>query len=164
MWLGVPRGRLRPSVANCLLNQLPLAQAIRRTRTPHLDLVTGSIELASADLALCEVPGRELVLRQVLESGMADYDLVLLDCPPALSLIGVNALMASDGFIVPVVPRFLAAQGLVGFLASADVVRTRLGCRSRLLGVVLTMVDRQARTFEIREQLRAQYRERVFRT
>jgi chromosome partitioning protein len=148
MWLGVPRGRLRPSSASCLLHQVPLAQAIRRTATPHLDLVTGSIELASADLALCDVPGRELALRQLLQTVLPDYELILLDCPPSLSLISVNALVASDGFIVPVVPRFLAAEALVGLLASADIVRSRLASRSRLLGVLL----------------RAQYRDRVFHT
>jgi chromosome partitioning protein len=164
MWLGVPRGRLRPSSASCLLHQVPLAQAIRRTATPHLDLVTGSIELASADLALCDVPGRELALRQLLQTVLPDYELILLDCPPSLSLISVNALVASDGFIVPVVPRFLAAEALVGLLASADIVRSRLASRSRLLGVLLTMVDQQARTSVIRERLRAQYRDRVFHT
>jgi len=164
LWLGVPRGRLRPSAAGILLHQLPLAQAIRKTTTPNLDLITGSIELASADLALAEMPGRELALRQVLEAGRPDYELILLDCPPALSLISVNALMASDGFIVPVVPRFLAVEALVGLLASVDVVRARLGCRSRLLGVLVSMVDRQARTLEVREPLRARYRDRIFHT
>ena len=164
MWLGVQRGRLRPSAASCLLHHFPLLKAIRKTTTPHLDLVTGSIELASADLALGEVPGRELALREMLQTALSEYEVILLDCPPSLSLISVNALVASDGFIVPVVPRFLAVEALVGLLASADIVRTRLESRSRLLGVLLTMVDRQARTSEIRERLRAQYRERVFHT
>jgi len=165
LWCGIQRGRLRPSSASCLLHAHPIKQAIRRTSTPHLDLITGSLELANADLALCDVPGRELALRNLLKPIRPSYEMIVLDCPPNLSLVGVNALVAADALIVPVAPQFLAVEGLVSLLASVEKVRARLATRSRVLGVLLTMVRRRKdEKLEVIVRLRAHYRERVFHT
>ncbi len=165
LWCGVQRGRLRPSSASCLLHGYPIDQAIRKTRIPNLDLITGSVELANADVALSNVAGRELTLERLLHRVRSKYDLILLDCPPSLSLVGVNALVASDALIVPVTPQFLAAEGLVGLLATVDKVRTRLGARTRLLGILMSMIDPRRRAAgELRERIRAQFRDRVFHT
>lgn len=164
LWLGVPRARMTPSIADCLLHNYPLTKAIRHTSTPQCDVLTGSIELANVDLALCDVPGRELTLRHALQSTRDRYEHVVLDCPPSLSLVGVNALVASDAFIVPVVPQFLAVAGLASLLTSVEQVRTRLGARAKLLGILLTMFDGGRAATEAREHLRVQYRERLFHT
>lgn len=164
-WCGVPRGGLRPSSASVLLNDFPVEQAIRPTPVPNLDLITGSIELANADLVLCDVKGRELTLKHLLKGVRQRYDTIVLDCPPNLSLVGINALVAADGVIVPVVPEALVVEALDGLLASVDKVRTRLGTRSRMLGLLLNMVDPSAKgQTELRNRLRAQHRERVFHT
>lgn len=165
LWCGVHRGRLKPSSASVLLQDFPVEQAIRPTAIPHLDLITGSIELANTDLVLCDVKGRELTLKHLLKPLRPRYDLIVLDCPPNLSLVGVNALVAADALIIPLVPQFLAVEGLVTLLGSMEKLRTRLGTRGRLLGILFTMVDPRARgTKGVRNRVRAQYRERVFRT
>ncbi|MDQ3211340.1 MAG: ParA family protein [Acidobacteriota bacterium] len=165
LWCGVARERLRPSSASCLLEGVPLLQAVRPTAVPHLDLITGSVELASADLALRDVPGREVTLKDLIQRLRQHYEIVILDCPPNLSLVGVNAIVAADGLIVPVTPQHLAIEGLVSLLSSVDKVRSRLGTRTRLLGILLTMVDpARAIAAELRERLRAEYREQVFHT
>ena len=164
LWCGVPRARLTPSSADCLLHNYPLAKAIRTTSTAHFDLVTGSIELANVDLALCDMPGREHALQRVLQGARDRYDLVVLDCPPSMSLVGVNALLAADGILVPVVPQYLAIEGLVSLLAAVEQVRTRLNARARLLGILLTIFDGGRGATEAREQLRTQFRERLFHT
>ncbi len=165
LWLGVDWGRLKPSSGSCLLQDYPIVQAIRPTRVPHLDLLTGSVELANADIALAAVKGRELALRNVLQRVRPRYDLVVLDCPPSLSLVGVNALVAADAVIVPVTPQHLAAEALVSLLASLDKVRTRLGTPGRLLGILLSIVDpRRPAGSELRERVRAQFRDQVFHT
>ena len=74
LWCGIQRGRLRPSSASCLFHAHPIKQAIRRTSTPHLDLITGSLDLANADLALCDVPGRELDAQEPLETDPPAYE------------------------------------------------------------------------------------------
>lgn len=165
LWCGIERRHLRPSAASVLLNDFPVEQAIRATSIPQLDLITGSIELSNTDLVLGDVKGRELTLKQLLKRVPTQYKFVVLDCPPNLSLIGINAFVAADALIVPVVPQFLAVEGLVSLLASMEKVRTRLGTRNRLLGILLTMVDTSSKaTVEVRDQVRAQYRDRVFHT
>jgi chromosome partitioning protein len=165
IWLGVHRSQLRPSSANWLLQEYPPQQAIRSTTIANLDLITGSVELASADLALAEVSGRELTLKLALQRIRQHYDVVILDCPPNLSLLGVNALVAADALIVPVSPQPLAIEGLVTLLASAETVRLRLNSRGRLLGILLTMVDPAARKApRLVKELRERYGEEVFRT
>lgn len=165
LWCGVHRGHLRPSAASVLLNDFPVAQAVRPTNTPNLDLITGSIELANTDLVLCDVKGRELTLKHIVGQLDSRYDNVILDCPPNLSLVGINALMAADALIIPVPPQFLAVEGLNSLMASLEKVRMRLAMKTRTLGIVLTMVDHAAKgSMEIRDRVRAQFRDQIFHT
>lgn len=164
-WCGVSRNQLRPSAASVLFEKYPILKAIRHTPAAHLDLLTGSLELANADLALGAVRGREVALRRTLERVLAHYELIVLDCPPGLSLLGINAILAADGLVVPVAAEPLAADALDGLLASIDRVRTRMRSAARLLGILLTQVDsRRPLTRETGERLRAEYRDQMFHT
>ena len=129
IWCGVRRSRLRPSAASVLLHDFPVEQAVRPTATPHLDILTGSIELANADLALGDVKGRESTLKQALSQLRSRYETMVLDCPPSLSLVSVNALVAADGVVIPVAPQPLALEGLSHLISSIDTVRRRLSTR-----------------------------------
>ena len=162
IWCGVRRGRLRPSAASVLLHDFPVEQAVRTTATPNLDILTGSIELASADLALGDVKGRESTLKQALKQLHSRYELMVLDCPPSLSLVGVNALVAADGLVIPVPPQPLALEGLSHLLGSIETVRRRLSTRARILGVLITMAGQARDPLMVR--LRAEYRDRIFHT
>jgi chromosome partitioning protein len=164
VWCGVPRSRQKPSAASCLLHKYPVARAIRRTPTAHLDLIPGSLELASADLALCNVIGREQVLKRILETLRPRYEVVLIDCPPSMSLITVNTLVAADALIIPVMPRYLVLDNLGGLIGSIEKTR-KLGATGRLLGLLLVMVEGRSRPeTRLRQRLRSDYGERVFRT
>lgn len=164
-WCGVERHHLRPSAATCLLERYPIRKALRRTTSEHLDLLTGSLELASVDVGLCNTRGRELALRRLLRSVRPPYDCVLIDCPPGLSLLGINALNAADFLVVPVPPEPLSLTGLGNLLESVERVRTRMGSRAHVLGILITLLDgRRRSTRETVEQLRAEYRETVFHT
>jgi chromosome partitioning protein len=162
VWCGVRRGRLKPSSASVLLHDFPIEQAIRRTPFRHLDVLTGSIELASADLALAEVKGREVMLRHALAPLAGAYDVVVLDCPPSLSLVSVNALVAADAVVVPVPPQPLAIEALSSFVSSVQRVRHRLGARGGIVGILPTMV----RTGSARalSRLRGEYGPQVLAT
>lgn len=164
-WCGIDRARLKPSTATCLLDRYPAQQAVRPTSTPHLELITGSAELANADVALCERAGRESVLRQMLQRLKPRYNVIILDCPPGMSLLTVNALVAADALLVPVPPRHLAVDGLVDLVGIVETVRGRLGARGRLLGILFVVVEgRSRREAELRERLRAEYRDGIFHT
>lgn len=164
LWCGVARTRLEPSSADCLLHNYPVSKAVRATNTLNLDLITGSAALANADLALCDVPGRELALSRVLAGVRSRYEVIVLDCPPSLSMIGVNALMAADALVVPVTAQHLAIEGLVSLLATVDQVRDRLGAEARVLGILLTMMDERRGAAAARQRVRTRYRDRVFHT
>ena len=162
IWCGVRRGRLRPSAASVLLHDFPVGQAVRTTATPNLDILTGSIELASADLALGDVKGRESTLKHALHQLQSRYEFMVLDCPPSLSLIGVNALVAADGLVIPVPPQPMALEGLTHLLGSIETVRRRLGTHARILGVLITMAGHDGAPLQ--DRLRAEYRDRIFHT
>jgi chromosome partitioning protein len=165
IWLGVPRQQLQPSSASCLLDKYPILKAIRHTSTTNLHLLTGSIELANADVALCSVRGRETVLRRVLERLDDHYDLVVLDCPPSFSLLAVNAIVAADAILIPVSPDPLTVDALGTLLGSIERIRARMGARARVLGFVVAGLDPQRKhSREITERLRAEFRDRVFHT
>jgi chromosome partitioning protein len=164
-WYGVERDRLKPSIASCLLDGVPVRQAIRRTALPHVDLITGSAEAANVDVALSHVAGRELALKHLLSTVRHLYAFIVLDCPPGLSLVAVNALVAADAAIVPVTPQYLSVDGLVTLFGALEKVRRGLGTKGRLLGLVLTRVEPRSRTgLRLCERVRAQYGTRVLRT
>jgi chromosome partitioning protein len=165
LWLGVARRNLRPSSASCLLEKYPIQRAIRQTGTEHLDVLPGSIELANADVALCGTRGREHALRRLLERVSAQYELIIIDCPPGFSLLTINALVAADGLIVPVTPEPLAVEGLETLLGSVERVRARMRAKARLLGVLISQSDPARKGgHEVAERLRSEFRERSFHT
>lgn len=163
--LGVARADLAPSAAEVLLDALPVREALRPTAIAGLDLLTGSMALANADVALGAVAGREHRLRDVLAPVRADYAWILLDCPPSLSLLPLNALVASDAFLVPVTPQYLAVEGLVNLLDAVTRLQAGLSITVPLLGLLLTLVDARARaTRDLVTMLRTQYGPQVLTT
>ena len=164
LWCGVARSRLNPSSAACLTGNYPIDRAIRSTPTDNMDLVTGSLDLANTDVALCDIAGREKALADALGPVRRRYHTIMLDCPPSFSLLGVNALMAADALIVPVTPQALAYEGLVSVLNTVDEVRSRLRTKATVLGILLTMVGRDQDCAELCRRIRKQFRDRVFQT
>lgn len=163
--LGVPRSDLSPSVAEVLFDDVPVRQAIRRTVVESLDLLTGSMALANADLVLADMRGRERRLKDAIAPARDDYAFVVLDCPPSLSLLPINALVAADAFIVPVVPHYLALEGLVNLMDAVARLKDGIGVAAELLGLVLTMVDyRTNAAGELVAMIRDHYRRAVFKT
>ncbi|HEX2254962.1 MAG TPA: ParA family protein [Thermoanaerobaculia bacterium] len=161
--VGVGRERLAPSVADVLLWGTPAREAIRASGVPRLDLLTASADLASADLELGSFRQRESRLAAALEHAAADYDQVILDCPPGLPLLAVNALVAADVFVVPVPPQFLALAGAETLLAAAERLRANYNPKLSLAGLLLTMVDyRTAETRRNVQRIRERYGDAVF--
>lgn len=143
--IGLSRDQFSPGAADVLLGELPLAEAIHSTSTPGLHVVPASADLISADFELGGFRHKEVRLVRRLEPVRDDYDFVFLDCAPSLSLLAVNALVAADGFIVPAAPQYLAIQGLENLLDGVDRLTARVGRRTPLVGVLLTMVDYRLR-------------------
>jgi len=120
---------------------VPLSSIIVPTRVPGLDLVPASPGLAGAEVELVSVPGRERRLRQALDGVAGRYQYVLIDCPPSLGILSVNALAAARGVIVPVQCEYLALEGLGLLMRTLELVRGRINPGLELTGLVMTMYD-----------------------
>ena len=163
--LGLVRADLQPGTAEVILDGRQVRDAIRPSSVAGLDILPGSMKLASADLSLADVKGREAVLKAALTPIRADYDFIVLDCPPSLGLLTVNALTAADFFLIPVTPDYLALEGLVNLLEAVERIRAGIGKAAELLGVLLTLADYRLNvTQEIGGMIRKHYGRAVFRT
>lgn len=139
--LGLAPARDEPSVYDVLTRNVPLSE-VRRQVSENLWLVGSHINLAAAEVELAGLVGRELVLRDHLDKDASDaFDYVLIDCPPSLGVLTLNALAAVDEVFIPLQPHFLALHGLSKLLETIEVVSRRLNPRLRLAGVVLCMFE-----------------------
>lgn len=138
--LGV-EGRAGESIYEVLVNGLPPAAATVETCQENLWLLPSTPDLAGAEVELVPVAEREFRLRRALTAVAPGYDLVIIDCPPSLGLLTVNALTAAELVIVPVQCEYLALQGLGRLAQTLDLVRRNLNRRLRLQGLLLTMYD-----------------------
>jgi chromosome partitioning protein len=136
------------SMYDVLVHKLPIEQVIQER---EIDLAVSSIDLAGAELALSSMIGRERALEKALVSIRDRYDYILVDTPPSLGLLTINAFVASDGVIVPVQTEYLALRGLVQLENTLAMVRENLNPKVRVEGIVPTMYDR--RTLHAREAI-----------
>ena len=161
--LGVDQKDLTPSSANVLFGEVGMREAIRSTHRGNVDLLTGSLDLANADVRLKQQTSGHARLREVLTAVEEDYQSIIIDCAPSTSILSVNALVAADAFIVPVAPSYLALEGVVSLGETVRRVRQGIGEAAPILGVLLTMVDRGQDGVESTiNQLRNHYGGKVF--
>ncbi len=161
--LGVDRDDLNPSSASVLFGENDASDVARPTDTTGVDVLPGSLRLADADTRLASVDGREERLTQVLSEIEREYDTILIDCAPSTSLLTINALVAADAFIIPVAPSYLSLEGVVSLGEVVKNVRMSLGEAAPVLGVLLTMVDRDdEETRAIIDEVRNHYGGKVF--
>ena len=153
-----------PTLDEVLHGKATAAEAIRASSVEGIDLLPSSLRLAGADLALSRKQEPERLLRKALTPIRRRYDIVVLDCPPGLSILTVNGLAAADAFVVPVAPHHLDMDALARFFEALEIVRERLGKLPEPLGILLTMVDhRTLLTDEVVAALRKAYGSKVFR-
>ena len=148
-----------------LVNEFDIEETIRKTKVDGLDIIPASIDLAGAEPYLASVDGKESVLRGICEPIKAKYEFVLFDCPPALGLLTVNALVAADSTIIPVQCEYLALEGLSSLMRSVNLVKQRLNPSLRVGGIVLTMADFRANLArEVADEVKNYFKEMVFKT
>ncbi len=141
--LGVARDSIEHDSYDVLVDGVALASAIMPTQVPQLWVVPSGIDLAGAELELSAVPNREFRLRDALAPVMSRFDFVLIDCPPSLNLLTVNALSAADGILVPLQCEYYALEGLSQLMKTVDLVKQNLNPELEIQGLVLTMYDRR---------------------
>jgi len=165
--LGIDRNVREITSYDVVLGTAPLSDAVHETQVPNLFIVPSTVDLSGADLELAELPQRNFRLQQAFDKAAArtDFDYILIDCPPSLSLLTINALVAADSVLVPLQCEFFALEGLSLLLKTVEQVRTSLNPTLEINGVVLTMFDKRNNLSEqVAQDVRDYLGDKVFRT
>jgi len=163
--LGFDRATAQTSVYPALVEGVSARALVQPTQVDGLWLIPSGRDLAGAEVELVQMADRERKLRDALDDLRASFDFVLLDCPPAVGLLTVNALTAADAVLVPIQCEYYALEGLSQLLSTIDMVRDNLNPRLRLAGVLLTMFDaRTTLSADVASEVRRHLGQSVFRT
>lgn len=139
--LGVEKTNLRRTIYHVLLEDLPIQEAVVKTELSFLDLVPADIDLVGAEIELVTTPEREHRLKSGLEAVASNYDFIVIDCPPSLGLLTLNALTAAKAALVPLQCEYYSMEGLAHILRTVGLVKEKLNPALAVEGVVLTMFD-----------------------
>jgi len=162
--LGLPKNAAS-SVYDCLSGELELAEVAASTGVERLDLVPSTPELAGANVELPRLPGSETILRDRLGAVRERYLFTLLDCPPSLGPLTVNALVAADKVIVPVQTEYFALEGLAQLLDTLSLIQRELNPKLTVAGMILTMHDGRTRLArDVEREVREHFPDLVFDT
>lgn len=163
--LGIDKRSLARTIYDVLVGEAPLAQAVMPGVRPSLDVLPSTPMLAGAEVELVELPERERRLVATLRDVSGQYDLIVIDCPPSLGLLTVNALAAARYVIVPIQCEFLALEGLGQLISTIDLVKRRLNPPLDVIGVLMTMYDARTRlSAQVVEEVRRYFPHRIFQT
>lgn len=139
--VGMDKKIIKRCIYNALIDELPVDEIIYNTKQENLHIIPATIKLAGAEIELVSTISREHRLKMLLEPVRNKYDYIIIDCPPSLSLITVNALTAADAVLIPIQCEYYALEGLSQLVKTIDLVKKYLNTRLKVLGVLLTMFD-----------------------
>ncbi|VVS97759.1 Chromosome partitioning protein ParA [Sphingomonas sp. EC-HK361] len=163
--LGIGANQRHRSSYDVLVGNTTVSDAVVNTPIPRLDVLPATVDLSGAEIELVELEARTHRLHKALEVAPADWDIVLIDCPPSLGLLTMNAMVAADSLLVPLQCEFFALEGLSQLLSTVERIRARFNPSLSILGVALTMYDRRNRlTEQVSKDVRAVLGQVVFDT
>jgi chromosome partitioning protein len=163
--IGIDKNRVTKSIYQVILQHVAILDAVCPTSIENLSIIPSNVALTGAEVELVNVTNREQGLRNAIASVEGRYDFILIDCPPSLGLLTVNALSASDSVLIPVQCEYYALEGLGQLLATIDLVRRNINPSLEIEGIVLTMADfRTKLTEEVTGEIRDFFKEKVYRT
>ncbi|PXA98344.1 chromosome partitioning protein ParA, partial [Nostoc sp. 3335mG] len=163
--LGIGRNDREHSTYDLLVGDMMLNEGAIPTKVPRLSIVPATVDLSGAEIELIEFDARTHRLDRVVEASGGKWDVILIDCPPSLGLLTINAMVASHALLVPLQCEFFALEGLSQLLSTVERIRGRFNPGLAILGVVLTMYDRRNRlTDQVSDDVRAVLGKVVFDT
>lgn len=165
MGSGIEKNELETSVYDLLVQQATLADVVQRSPESEFDLLPANGDLTAAEVELLEVEGRDHRLRDCLKQSGTGYDFVLIDCPPSLNMLTVNALVAADGVLIPMQCEYYALEGLTALSQTVQAVAASLNPGLSIEGILRTMYDpRNKLSQEVSDQLIEYFDDAVYRT
>lgn len=163
--IGLDKHNLEYTTYNALIDETPIDECMIKEVRPGLDVLPANEVLAGAEVELVEADRREYRLRDALSRTESDYTVVVIDCPPSLGLLTVNALTTSRGVVIPIQCEYLALEGLMQLINTIDLVKRRLNPRLDVLGVLMTMFDARTRLAgQVVGDVRRFFPSRIFET
>ena len=160
--LGLDKNTLTYTVADVLLDEAAFGETI--VKTEHIDVVGANRDLAGIDVSLSDVDNAPLLLKNALQNSVLDYDYIIMDCAPSLSLLTVNALVATDGVIIPMQCEYYALEGVADLMETINKL-TNLNPKLHVRGVVRTMYDgRSILTQDVSAELADYFGEKLYKT
>ena len=162
---GVDKSSIESGVYQVLLGEAEVKDAVIHSEAGGYDVLAANRTLAGAEVELVQEIAREMRLKNALEPVLADYDFVLIDCPPTLTLLTLNGLVAAEGVIVPMVCEYHALEGISDLVATVRKIRQAINPRLDILAIVRTLYDSRSRlSQEVTEQLQAHFGKQLFET
>lgn len=171
--LGLEKAKRRVTAYDVIVSESDLERAIQPSTIPNLDLIPSDVELSGAELELASTPRRSFRLKTALDKQVraaerdeaVKYDFILIDCPPSLNLLTVNAMTAATSVLVPLQCEFFALEGLTQLMRTVDLVKSSLNPDLEIEGVALTMFDRRNRlSGQVADDVRQHFGDKVFDT
>ena len=161
---GIAKSQIHHTSNQVLCNEVAIKDALIKTAADY-DLLATNQDLIIAEMQLLQVPKREQRLKSILDQIITEYDYILIDCPPSLSVLTVNALVAADSVLIPIQCEYFALEGLSGLLTTVEQIRNTINPKLHIEGLLRTMYDGRNRlAVDVSTQLLEHFPERVYRT
>ncbi len=161
--LGIDSNAREITSYDLVLNDISLDEATQKTQVPNLSIIPATIDLSGAEVEMVSLQRREFRLKNVIDQCPTSYDYILIDCPPSLGLLTLNALVAASSVLIPLQCEFYAMEGLSHLMRTVQLVKDNLNAELIIQGIVLTMYDRRNRfTDQIEKDVRSYFGELVY--
>lgn len=161
--LGISLNDRKITSYEVVLDDIDISKAILKTAVPNLHIITATIDLSGAEIEMVSLVKREFRLKEALSKNQNNYDYILIDCPPSLGLLTINALVASDAVLIPLQCEFYALEGLSHLIRTVELIRGSLNSSLSIQGIILTMYDRRNKfTDQIERDVRGYFGETVY--
>lgn len=163
--LGIDRGKIKDCIYDVLVNDVLAKKVIIPTDIPGLDILPATLQLAGAEIELANALSRERKLKDAIKRIVDQYDYIIIDCPPSLGLLTINALTAADTVIVPIQCEYYALEGLGQLMNTIQLIKKHLNTKLELCGIVLTMFDARTNlSIQVVDEVKAHFGDKVFKT
>ena len=161
--VGVDKQKAGKTIYHALLGEVNVTDIIQKTKIPNLNIVPANTDLTGAEIELVSAFAREIKLKTVLDAIRDDFDYILIDCPPSLGLLTVNALTAADSVLIPLQCEFYAMEGMSQLMQTIRLIQRELNKDLKLFGILLTMFDsRNNLSHQVADEIRSHFDGRVF--
>lgn len=163
--LGVDKDSVEKSIYELIIGEVDIKEVINKEVLGNLDIIPTSIDLSAAEIELIGVDDKEYILRNAIDQVKDQYDFVIIDCPPSLSMLTINAMTTADSVIVPIQCEYYALEGLSQLIHTVELVKDRLNSKLEIEGVVFTMYDARTNlSLQVVENVKDNLQQNIYKT